>query len=105
MPEFYFAGGVLLEFEQFMRRHYDAHDIDRVPNINQIYEILETDPVLSAQSDIFKACYWERFVGDALVGNFDRHKGNFGYLIGADDAITASPVYDNGGTLYPNLSE
>lgn len=98
-------GGELLEFERFMRRRYDSHDIGRLPDIGQIYEILETDPVLSAQSDSFKACYWERFVGDALVGNFDRHKGNFGYLIGADDSVSASPVYDNGSTLFPNLSE
>lgn len=99
------SGGELLEFERFMRRHYDAHDIGRLPDINQIYGILETDPVLSAQSDAFKRCYWERFVGDALVGNFDRHKGNFGYLIDADDTVSASPIYDNGSTLYPNLSE
>lgn len=98
-------GGELLEFEKFMRRHYDSHNIGRLPDINQIYEILETDPVLSPQSDAFKTCYWERFIGDALVGNFDRHKGNFGYLIDADDSIHASPIYDNGSTLYPNLSE
>lgn len=98
-------GWELLEFEKFMRRHYDSHDIGRVPCIDQIYEIFENDPVLSAQSDIFKACYWKRFVGDALVGNFDRHKGNFGYLIGTDDSVSASPIYDNGSTLYPNLSE
>lgn len=98
-------GGELLEFETFMRRHYDSHDIGRLPDINQIYGILENDPVLSPQADVFKACYWERFVGDALVGNFDRHKGNFGYLIGEDDSVSASPVYDNGSTLYPNLSE
>ena len=99
------AGGELLEFERFMRRRYDSHDIGRVPSIGQIYDILESDPVLSPQAGRFKSCYWDRFVGDALVGNFDRHKGNFGYLINADDSVAASPIYDNGSTLYPNLSE
>lgn len=99
------AGGELIEFGKFMRRHYDSHEIGRAPSIGQIHEIFEIDPVLSPQAGDFRSCYWERFVGDALVGNFDRHKGNFGYLIGADDSVTASPVYDNGGTLYPNLSE
>lgn len=75
--------------------------IDKFPR----YVHVETDPVLSPHAGRFKSCYWERFVGDALVGNFDRHKGNFGYLIGADDSVAASPVYDNGSTLYPNLSE
>ena len=98
-------GGALVEFEKFMRKHYYSYAIGRVPCVNQIYDIFENDPVLSAQSDIVKSCYWERFVGDALVGNFDRYNSNFGYLIGADDSVCASPIYDNGKTLYPNLSE
>ncbi|MCH5194362.1 MAG: hypothetical protein J1F11_10395 [Oscillospiraceae bacterium] len=98
-------GGELLEFGIFMRKHYESGAVGRIPDIGQIYEVFEIDPVLSAQADLFKSCYWERFVGDALVGNFDRHKDNFGYLIGSDDSVTASPIYDNGGTLFPNLSE
>ena len=98
-------GAALIEFGMFLRKHYDSGEIGKVPNIRQVYTILETDPMLSPQADHFKACFWERFVGDALVGNFDRHKGNFGYLVAEDDSVTASPVYDNGGTLYPLLSE
>lgn len=26
-------------------------------------------------------------------------------MIGSDDSVMASPIYDNGGTLFPNLSE
>ena len=98
-------GGRLLEFGIFMRRHYYSRDIGRVPRIDQIYDMFEHDPVLSAQSDLFTACYWERFVGDALVGNSDRNKDDFGYLISEDYSVSASPIYDNGCTLYPDLSE
>ena len=98
-------GTALVEFGTILRRHYDSAQVGRVPNIRQIYEVLETDPDLSAQADTFKACFWERFVGDAMVATFDRHKGNFGYLIGVDGSVTVSPVYDNGSTLFPNLSE
>ena len=98
-------GRVLIEFEKFMRRHYYSRDIGRTLRIGQIYEILERDPELSAQSDHFKACFWERFVGDALVGNSGRDQSDFGYLIGEDGSVSASPIYDNGSALYPNLSE
>lgn len=98
-------GGMLIEFEKFMRKRYNSCDIGRAPCIDQLYDIFENDWVLSAQSDIFKACYWERFVGDALVANFDRNNDDFGYLICADNSVSASPIYDNGSTLYPNLSE
>ncbi len=98
-------GGALIEFGTFMQKHYDSGAISRIPDIGQIYEVFEKDPVLSPQAGLFKSCYWERFVGDALVGNFDRHKGNFGYLVKADGSVAASPIYDNGSTLFPNLSE
>lgn len=97
--------GELLEFGIFLRKRYDSGAIGRIPDIEQIYEVFEMDPMLSPQEGLFKSAYWERFVGDALVGNFDRHKGNFGYLIGPDDSVTVSPIYDNGSTLFPNLSE
>ena len=98
-------GSVLLEFERFMRRRYYSHEVGQVPDIEQLYDILETDPDLSPQSDHFKASFWERFVGDALVGNSARHKEDFGYLIDADGSVSVSPVYDNGSTLCPDLSE
>jgi hypothetical protein len=43
-------------------------------------------------------------VVDALIGNFDRHSGNWGYIIGADDSLRLAPVYDCGSCLYPELS-
>ena len=98
-------GTELIEFEKFLRKHYDSGDIGRIPNIKQVYDVLETDRILSPQADQFKASFWDRFVGDALVGNFDRHKGNFGYLVGSDGSVAASPIYDNGSTLFPNLAE
>lgn len=98
-------GGTLLEFGTVLRKHYDSGAISRIPDIEQIYDAFEKDPDLSPHADVFKRSYWERFVGDALVGNFDRHRGNFGYLVGSDGSVTASPIYDNGSTLFPNLSE
>lgn len=95
----------LIEFGTFLRKHYDSGNIGKNPNIRQVYEVLETDRILSPQADRFKSCFWERFVGDALVGNFDRHKGDFGYLVESDGSVAASPIYDNGSTLFPNLSE
>ena len=63
-----------------MRKHYDSSDIGRVPDISQIDHVLRCDPVLRDYADELWTSYWERFVGDALVGNFDRHMGNWGYI-------------------------
>lgn len=50
--------------------------------------------------------FWDVFVTDALLGNFDRHNGNWGFLF---DDITGkaelSPIYDCGSCLLPQADE
>ena len=48
--------------------------------------------------------FWEMFLVDALLGNFDRHGGNWGFLK-RENAYRLAPVFDNGSCLYPNLTD
>lgn len=95
----------LIEFGRYMRKHYDSKDIGRVPDLAQLEFVFTRDPLLKKYTEELFASYWERFIGDALVGNFDRHMGNFGYLVSAKGDMKIAPVYDNGSTLFPALSE
>lgn len=47
--------------------------------------------------------FWNMFIVDALIGNFDRHGGNWGF-IKRDNHYRIAPVYDNGSCLYPKLN-
>ncbi len=50
--------------------------------------------------------FWDMFVVDALLGNFDRHNGNWGFLV--DDTtgeVALAPVYDCGSCLLPQADE
>lgn len=47
--------------------------------------------------------FWDMFIVDALIGNFDRHGGNWGF-IKRDNKYRIAPVYDNGSCLYPKLN-
>lgn len=47
--------------------------------------------------------FWDMFIVDALIGNFDRHGGNWGF-IKRDNQYRIAPVYDNGLSLYPKLN-
>lgn len=98
-------GEHLIEFGRYMRKHYDSKDIDRTPSLNQIDYIFSNDIDLKEHAKEFKRVYAERLIGDALVGNFDRHMGNFGYIVSENGTIKPSPIYDNASTLFPNLSE
>ncbi len=50
------------------------------------------------------ATFWDMYVVDALIGNFDRHGANWGFLK-KNNKYSLAPVFDNGSSLYPNLVE
>jgi len=46
------------------------------------------------------------FITDALLGNFDRHNGNWGFLADMKEEKTSiAPVYVCGSCLYPQMDE
>lgn len=47
--------------------------------------------------------FWDMFIVDALIGNFDRHGGNWGFIKN-NNQYRIAPVYDNGSSLYPRLN-
>lgn len=46
--------------------------------------------------------FFDMFIVDALIGNFDRHGANWGFLKKQNKYIL-SPVFDNGSCLYPEM--
>ena len=53
-----------------------------------------------------KAYFWDMFVVDAFLGNFDRHNGNWGFLV---DPTTRkaeiAPAFDFGSCLLPQADD
>lgn len=50
--------------------------------------------------------FWDMFIVDALIGNWDRHNGNWGFLYNEQtDEMSLAPVYDCGSSLYPQADE
>lgn len=50
--------------------------------------------------------FWDMFIVDALIGNWDRHNGNWGFLYDTrTDQMELAPVYDCGSCLYPQADD
>lgn len=50
--------------------------------------------------------FWDMFIVDALIGNWDRHNGNWGFLYNmSSDEMILAPVYDCGSALFPQADE
>lgn len=47
--------------------------------------------------------FWDMFIIDALIANFDRHGSNWGF-IKKNHQYRLSPVFDNGSSLFPQLN-
>ncbi|MBR5289466.1 MAG: HipA domain-containing protein [Erysipelotrichaceae bacterium] len=47
--------------------------------------------------------FWDMFIVDALIGNFDRHGSNWGF-IKKENKYRIAPVFDNGSCLYPRIN-
>ncbi len=50
--------------------------------------------------------FWNMFIVDTLLGNFDRHNGNWGFLYDDKTGITEiAPIFDCGSCLLPQADE
>ncbi len=47
--------------------------------------------------------FWDMFIIDAFIANFDRHGSNWGFTK-KDNRYRIAPVFDNGSCLFPQLN-
>lgn len=56
--------------------------------------------------DNIKEKFWDMFIIDGLIGNTDRHNGNWGFLVNTkSNEALFSPIYDCGSSLNPMLED
>lgn len=73
-------------------------------------ELTDIQYTFSEQTSVDEAVltmrFWDMFIVDALIGNWDRHNGNWGFLYDTEtDKMALAPVYDCGSCLYPQADE
>lgn len=100
-------GYSLVEFKNIEDALLD-HKATKIPKIVDVYAIFTNDnPYFSGSfAKEVLANYWDIFIVDALLGNFDRHANNWGYLINNQtQKMEIAPIYDCGSCLYPQLAD
>ena len=77
-------------------------DRERVQySYTDIMELLEANRKLTRVEETIDT-FWNMFIMDAFLGNFDRHGSNWGFLKKGEQYRMA-PVFDNGSCLFPKL--
>lgn len=96
-------GKKLMEFAHLKNTCIDSEQSGYGKELSSIMKAID-EQILLPPNEI-RTFFWDMFIVDALLGNFDRHNGNWGFLI--DDELKMAeiaPVYDCGSCLYPQLS-
>jgi hypothetical protein len=73
----------------------------------ELSDILDTIQKQNAIDPIkLEEHFWNMFVIDAFIGNWDRHNGNWGFLYNQEnDEIEIAPIFDCGSALYPQVDD
>lgn len=97
-------GKKLMEFAHLKNTCVDSEQSGYGKELSSIMKAIDEQTLLPSSE--IRSFFWDMFIVDALLGNFDRHNGNWGLLIDEKlKTVEIAPVYDCGSCLYPQLSE
>ena len=77
----------LLQFENLERNIVSSSERGSTPILKNLQTVFETHPDLEPVRTEAVNRYWDMMVVDAIIGNFDRHGGNWGYIANRRDGM------------------
>ncbi|MCI1965133.1 HipA domain-containing protein [Robinsoniella peoriensis] len=97
-------GKRLMEFAHLKNTCVDSEQSGYGTELSSIIKAIDEQSLVEPQK--LKDFFWDMFIADAFLGNFDRHNGNWGILVDEQkQCADIAPVYDCGSCLYPQMDE
>lgn len=98
------GGKKLIEFAHLKNTCISSEQNGYDTELSSILQAIDEQTLLPP--DQLKEFFWDMFIADAFLGNFDRHNGNWGILVDEPSRTAEiAPVYDCGSCLYPQLAD
>ena len=96
------SDNILYEFESLALSTNPDKKIET--ELLDIIEVIESNKIIDSKK--IKEKFWDMFIIDCLIGNTDRHNGNWGLLLNKkNNEVKFAPVYDCGSCLNPMLED
>lgn len=93
----------LIEFEKLENASLDSEGERK--DLSDIKHIIELN-TYNIDKTSFKNFFWDMFIVDCLIGNTDRHNGNFGFIKNIKtEELTLAPIYDCGSCLFSTFTD
>ena len=97
-------GTVLKQFAELKNSQVETSKNGYGTELDEIEKTIDEQQIYDVKD--LKNFFWNMFIADCLVGNFDRHNGNWGFLINESlKKIEIAPIYDCASCLYPQLTD
>ena len=97
-------GTILKQFAELKNSQIETSKNGYGTELEEVLETIENQLIYDVKQ--LKEFFWDMFIADSLVGNFDRHNGNWGFLINENlKKIEIAPIYDCASCLYPQLTD
>ena len=98
------GGFVLKDFASVKNQIIDSKSNGYGTDLDDILETIAKQQLID--NVVLSNYFWDMFAIDALIGNWDRHNGNWGFLYNQEtDEIKMAPIFDCGSCLYPQIDE
>lgn len=97
-------GFKLMDFASVKNQIIDSRSNGYGTDIEDVLETIEKQNLID--SVVLSSYFWDVFVVDALIGNWDRHNGNWGFLYNQEtDEVRLAPIFDCGSCLFPQMDD
>lgn len=102
--DFTSPGVVILDFASIKNQIIDSASNGYGTELSDVLETIEQQTAVDSKE--LKEQFWNMFVIDAFIGNWDRHNGNWGFLYNQEtDQMEIAPIFDCGSSLFPQIDD
>ena len=102
--DFTSPGVVIMDFASIKNQIIDSASNGYGTELSDILDTIDKQTVVDPKE--LKEHFWNMFVIDAFIGNWDRHNGNWGFLYNQEtDHMEIAPIYDCGSALFPQIDD
>ncbi len=102
--DFTVGGKRLFDFCSIKNTVIDSDSNGSGTDLEEVLDTIDRQQYVSPTA--LREYFWNMFIADALLGNFDRHNGNWGLLYDdTKEETEIAPIFDCGSCLLPQADD
>lgn len=103
--DFEINGYKLADFASLKNTVIDSENNGYGTELSDILHTFDEQNQFEISPQALKDYFWRMFIVDSFIGNFDRHNGNWGFLVNSElNRVKIAPIFDCASSLFPKAT-